>query len=48
MKYLLAVCRNEHFDTFEDFQEWYEVHKDEAIDEGIDLQIAEVTEDFED
>lgn len=49
MKYPLAVCRNDlHFDTFEVFQEWFEAHEDEAIDEGIDLQIAEVTEDFED
>lgn len=36
------------FDTFEDFQEWYEAHEDEAIDEGIELEIAEVIEDFED
>ena len=36
------------FDTFENFREWYEAHEDEAIDEGIDLQIAEVSEDFED
>lgn len=40
--------KNLHFDTFEDFREWYEAHEDEAIDEGIDLQIAEVSEDFED
>lgn len=36
------------FDTFEDFREWYEEHIDEAIDEGIELEIAEVIEDFED
>ena len=40
--------KNLQFDTFEDFQEWYEAHEDEAIDEGIELQIAEVSEDFED
>lgn len=37
-----------HFDTFEDFREWYEEHEDEVIDEGIELEIAEVIEDFED
>lgn len=40
--------KDSQFDTFEDFQEWYEAHEDEAIDEGIELQIAEVSEDFED
>lgn len=33
--------RNLHFDTIEDLKEWYDKHEEQAIDEGVELQIAE-------